>query len=54
MMHGPVIRTDWYENSDKKTIDSDSMQYAAAIGQVFFPDDLNEKIYKDLNYKDAC
>ncbi|EFP86914.2 hypothetical protein PGTUg99_034162 [Puccinia graminis f. sp. tritici] len=48
-----IVRTDWYEISDKKTIDSDSMQYAAAIGQVFFPDDLNEKIYKDLNYKDA-
>jgi hypothetical protein len=50
----PVVRTDWYEVADNKTIDSDSMQYAAAIGQIFFPDDLNQNIYKDPNYKDAC
>ncbi|POW19262.1 hypothetical protein PSHT_04840 [Puccinia striiformis] len=48
-----IVRTDWYEIANKKTIDSDSMQYAAAIGQVFFPDDLNNKIYKDPNYLDA-
>ncbi|KAI7961093.1 hypothetical protein MJO28_001582 [Puccinia striiformis f. sp. tritici] len=48
-----IVRTDWYEIANKKTIDSDSMQYAAAIGQVFFPDDLNNQIYKDPNYLDA-
>ncbi|PLW07328.1 hypothetical protein PCANC_15081 [Puccinia coronata f. sp. avenae] len=48
-----IVRTDWYEVADNKTIDSDSMQYAAAIGQIFFPDDLNQNLYKDPNYKDA-
>ncbi|OAV96997.1 hypothetical protein PTTG_00090 [Puccinia triticina 1-1 BBBD Race 1] len=48
-----IVRTDWYEIANQKTIDSDSVQYAAATGQVFFPDELNEKIYKDPNYKDA-
>lgn len=48
-----IVRTDWFEVSGNKTIDSDSVQHAAATGQVFFPNDLNHQVYKDTIYKAA-
>lgn len=48
-----IVRTDWFEVAGNKTIDSDSVQHAAATGQIFFPNDLNDQVYKDSNYKAA-
>lgn len=47
-----IIRTDWYEHGKNKTIDSDSTPFAAAIGKIFFPNDVNGQVYEDPNYKD--
>ncbi|MBW0495349.1 hypothetical protein O181_035064 [Austropuccinia psidii MF-1] len=46
-----IVRTDWFEHSKNKTVDSDSTQSAAAIGQIFFPDAVNSQVLQRPAYQ---